>query len=102
MRILIALSLLCGSLPGQVSYDRLLKGAAEPRTWLSYSGGYMSQRYSPLGQITPQNVKSLELKWVFQAESLQKFETSPLAIDGILYLTQPPNDVVALDGRTGR
>ena len=67
-----------------------------------YSGTYMSQRYSALDQIAPRNVKTLEQKWVFQAESLQKFETTPLVMDGIMYLTQPPNDVVALDARTGR
>jgi alcohol dehydrogenase (cytochrome c) len=102
MRLLAVLALVCGSLPAQVTSDRLLRTAEEPRNWLTYSGGYMSQRYSTLGQITPENVKLLEQKWVFQAESLQKFETTPLAIDGILYVTQPPNDVVALDGRTGR
>jgi alcohol dehydrogenase (cytochrome c) len=102
MRGLLLLSLVCGSLPAQITYDRLLHAADEPRNWLTYSGNYMSQRYSALSQITPQNVKTLEQKWVFQADSLQKFETTPLAIDGILYLTQPPNDVLALDGRTGR
>jgi alcohol dehydrogenase (cytochrome c) len=101
-RALLMLSLVCGSLSAQISSDRLLHAAQEPRNWLTYSGSYMSQRYSTLGQITPQNVKALEQKWVFQAESLQKFETTPLVIDGVIYLTQPPNDVLALDGRTGR
>ena len=86
----------------QVTSDRLVNAAAEPRNWLTYSGTYMSQRYSTLDQITPGNVAKLEQKWVFQAESLQKFETTPLVLDGVMYLTQPPNDVVALDARTGR
>ena len=43
----------------------------------------MSQRYSSLDQITPQNVKNLELKWVFQARSLEKFEATPLVVDGV-------------------
>ncbi|HEY1339115.1 MAG TPA: PQQ-dependent dehydrogenase, methanol/ethanol family [Bryobacteraceae bacterium] len=94
--------LIAASLPAQVSYDRLLHAAEEPHNWLTYSGSYMSQRYSPLGRITPQNVKTLEQKWVYQVESLQKLETSPLAVDGVLYITQPPNDVIAIDGRTGR
>jgi alcohol dehydrogenase (cytochrome c) len=101
-RVFLLLSLAYGSLSAQVSYDRLLHAGNEPRNWLTYSGGYMSQRYSPLDQITPANVKSLEQKWVFQAESLQKFEASPLVVDGVMYVTQPPNDVVALDGKTGR
>jgi glucose dehydrogenase len=61
----------------------------------------MSQRHSRLAQITKANVNRLELKWVFQAQSLQSFEATPLVVDGVMYLTQPPNDVVALDARTG-
>jgi alcohol dehydrogenase (cytochrome c) len=94
--------LLPGILAAQVSYERLTLAAQDPRNWLMYSGTYMSQRYSTLDQIAPGNVRMLEQKWVFQAESLQKFETTPLVLDGIMYLTQPPNDVVALDARTGR
>ena len=62
----------------------------------------MSQRYSPLDQITPQNVKNLELQWIFQARSLEKFEATPLVVDGVMYTVQAPNDVVALDAVTGR
>src|SRR5262249_46371073 len=43
-----------------------------------------------------------ELTWVFQAESLEKLETTPLVVDGVMYITQPPSDVVALDAKTGR
>ena len=94
--------LLPGVLCAQVTSERLLRAPEEPQNWLTYSGSYMSQRYSPLKQIDSANVKNLELKWVFQAQSLQKFETTPLVIDGIMYLTQSPNDVVALDAKTGR
>jgi alcohol dehydrogenase (cytochrome c) len=90
------------SLLGQVTYDRLLHADREPQHWLTYSGTYSAQRYSPLDQITPANVGALEQKWVFQVNSLQKFEATPLVVDGVMYLTQPPNDVVALDARTGR
>ena len=86
----------------QISFERLLRAADEPQNWLTYSGGYFSQRYSQLRQLTPGNVKNLEQQWVFQAESLEKFETTPLVADGIMYLTQPPSDAVALDAKTGR
>ena len=62
----------------------------------------MSQRHSLLTQITPANVKNLELQWVFQAHSLEKFEATPLVVDGVLYTVQAPNDVVAIDAVTGR
>ena len=96
------LLLVAGSLSAQVSFERLLNADKEPHNWLTYSGSMMSQRYSPLAQITPQNVKNLELQWVYQARSLEKFEATPLVVDGILYTVQAPNDVVALDAVTGR
>jgi len=101
---LIALSL-CLAIPvlhAQVSSQRLAGAASEPRNWLTYSGTYASQRYSTLRQLTPDNVKQLEQKWIFQAESLEKFEATPLVVDGVMYLTQAPSDAVALDAKTGR
>ena len=91
-----------GILFGQVTYERLLLPDKEPGNWLTYSRTYHSQHYSPLDQITRENVKGLELKWVFQARSLEKFEATPLVVDGVMYLTQAPNDIVALDAKTGR
>ena len=89
-------------LAAQVSFERLLNAADEPHNWLTYSGTYSSTRYSLLEQITPDNVDELELAWVFQAQSLEKFESTPLVVDGIMYLTEAPNTVVALDARRGR
>jgi alcohol dehydrogenase (cytochrome c) len=86
----------------QVTDERLLHAAGEPQNWLTYSGSYSSQRYSRLDQITPANVKNLEMKWVFQADSIQKMEATPIVVDGVMYVTQAPNDVVALDAKTGR
>src|SRR6266581_743490 len=97
----LLLILVSGCLSAQVSFDRLLNADKEPHNWLTYSGSVMSQRYSALGQITPQNVKNLELQWVFQARSLEKFEATPLVVDGVMYTVQAPNDVVALDAATG-
>jgi alcohol dehydrogenase (cytochrome c) len=87
---------------GQVTFDRILEANKEPQNWLTYSGTEMSQRHSLLTQITPANVKDLELQWVFQAHSLEKFEATPLVVNGILYTVQAPNDVVAIDAVTGR
>jgi alcohol dehydrogenase (cytochrome c) len=89
-------------LHAQVSNERLFRAAAEPQNWMMYSGTYASQRYSTLAQIHGGNVKGLELKWVFQAESLEKFETTPLVVDGIMYITQAPSDALALDAKSGR
>ena len=100
-----ALLLIAGALAGQklpVTYDRLLHADREPGNWLTYSGTYSSWRYSPLNQINTGNVKDLHVKWLFQGRSQDKFETTPLVVDGIMYLTRPENDVFALDAETGR
>jgi alcohol dehydrogenase (cytochrome c) len=94
--------LLAGSAAGQVSFDRLLNAEKEPQNWLTYSGTMKSQRHSLLTQITPANVRNLELQWVFQARSLEKFEATPLVVNGVMYTVQAPNDIVALDALTGR
>jgi alcohol dehydrogenase (cytochrome c) len=104
-RALLLVSLtgcLAGSLGAQVSFDRLLNAGKEPQNWLTYSGSMMSQRHSPLTQITPENVKNLELQWVYQARSLEKYEATALVVDGVMYTVQAPNDVIALDAATGR
>jgi alcohol dehydrogenase (cytochrome c) len=93
------------SLAGQgvpVTYDRLLGADKEAGNWLMYSRTYNGWRFSPLDQINTQNVKNLHMKWMFQGRHFEKFETTPLVIDGIMYLTRPENDVFALDAETGR
>ena len=67
-----------------------------------YGGDYFSSRYSMLSQITPANVKSLSLAWVYQSPVAGSWQPTPLVVDGIMYLTQRPNDVIALDAITGR
>jgi hypothetical protein len=63
------------------------------------------QPYSTLSQITTDNVKNLELQWVLQVQqrgNSDKWEASPLVVDGVMYTVRPPNDVVAVDAVTGR
>jgi len=93
------------SLSGQslpVTYERLLHADKETGNWLMYSHTYNSWRFSPLNQINTENVKNLRVKWLFQGRHQEKFETTPLVVDGIMYLTRPENDVFAVDAQTGR
>src|SRR4030095_8541340 len=90
------------SLQAQVTFDRVLGAEREPHNWLSYSGTLFNQRFSPLTQITTANAKNLQLQWVWQARSLEKFEATALVVEGVLYTVQAPNDVIALDAETGR
>src|SRR5713101_8475352 len=87
---------------GQVTYERLLNAGKEPGNWMTYSGSYRSWRYSSLDQITRQTASRLKVEWVYQMPTPLMVETTPLVVDGIMYLTEPPSNVVALDAATGR
>jgi alcohol dehydrogenase (cytochrome c) len=102
-RALAAVWLSCWMpLGAQVSYDRLLRADREPQNWLTYAGSYKSWRYSALDQIRTTNAKNLELKWIYQLDTTDKFEASPLVVDGAMYFSEPPSDVIAVDAKTGR
>jgi alcohol dehydrogenase (cytochrome c) len=103
-RCTLPLFVVCASyhLHAQVSYDRIAHASSEPRNWLTYAGTYNSQRYSVLSQITPVNVTNLELKWVLQDQVIGAWQSNPLVVDGIMYVTERPNDVMAVDAKTGR
>jgi alcohol dehydrogenase (cytochrome c) len=80
----------------------LLDGLANPARWLTYSGDYSGARFSPLKEITAANVDQLAAQWTFQTGVVNKFEATPLVIDGTLYVTGALNHAWAIDGRTGK
>src|SRR5579864_7348957 len=98
----VLIGLFCVAAPGQVTFQRLVQAQREPQNWLTYNGNLGSTHHSSLDQINAANVANLDLKWVSQAQSLEKFEATPLVVDGVMYVTEPPNTVVAIDTRTGR
>jgi alcohol dehydrogenase (cytochrome c) len=112
VRVAIALLVFATiSVQAQITFDRLLHTEKEPQNWLTYSGNMWGQRYSLLNQINAGNVKNLELQWLWQAPSLEKYETTSIVVDGILYTIQAPTNtntadgntqIVALDAVTGR
>ena len=88
------------------TYEDHLADEANGADWLSYSGGYKSHRFSPLSQINTANVDQLKVMWAYQMQptgisgaGLQ--ETTPVVSDGIMYLTESPSSVTALDARSG-
>jgi alcohol dehydrogenase (cytochrome c) len=102
MKTLVLLLVSAWPLAAQVPYERILSAHSEPESWLTYSGTYNAQRYSTLDQIRRENVSRLQPAWIYQIRARHKFETSPLVVDGVMYITEPPSDVTALDLRTGR
>jgi alcohol dehydrogenase (cytochrome c) len=71
-----------------------------PGDWPTYSGNVNGNRYSALSSIDAKNVSSLRPAWIHPLPYFG-LETTPLVIDGVMYVTGP-NQVQALDARTGR
>ena len=79
--------------------------------WPDYGRGPAGQRYSPLAQITPQNVTQLQPAWTYRTGDVRgrpgdpeetTFEVTPLKVGNRLFLCTPHQDVVALDATTGQ
>jgi len=86
----------------QVTSTRLRLAAAEPANWLTYSGNTQGHRFSSLAQIATENVQRLKPVWLYQVQDLNAFQTSPIVVDGVMYISEPPSHATALDTRTGR
>lgn len=115
--IVLSLSLIClgGVATGQVrsseietssfepvTWERLVNAEEEPQNWLMYSGTFDSKRHSRLDQVHNRNVRRLELKWTYQLSALDRAETTPLVVDGVMFITEAPSNVIAVDAVTGR
>ncbi len=85
-----------------VTWQRLVNAADEPENWMMYSGTLDSQRYSRLDQINTGNVTELEMKWSYQIPVIDRAETVPTVVDGIMFITEAPSNLAAVDAQTGR
>ena len=85
-----------------VTWERLVNAESEPENWMMYSGTLDSQRYSRLDQINTNNVTELEMKWSYQIPVIDRAETVPTVVDGIMFITEAPSNLTAVDARTGR
>ena len=87
-----------------------IQGISVGRDWPAYGGSWASKRFSPLAQITPDNVSKLERVWTYHTGDLPsedakgKYspETTPIEIGENLYLCSAKNIIISLDSATGR
>jgi quinohemoprotein ethanol dehydrogenase len=86
----------------QVDNNRLLSADETPEDWLSYGRNYQEDRFSPLSQITKSNIDSLGLVWSINLGTTRGIETTPIVVDGIMYITGPWSMVYAIDARKGQ
>ncbi len=77
---------------------------AQPTDWKQWGGDTGVSRYSPLAQITSENVSQLKPVWVYDPGTFgRSWEDTPLLVDGLLYIADPKTtDVVALEPETGK
>src|SRR3989449_2375289 len=91
-----------GPSPNTMVTGDMLQKAASSGDWLMYGHNYWNNRFSPLSAINASNVKNLVPRMVLQTgtEKLGSFETTPVVVNGIMYVTPPvtpTNDVMAYD-----
>jgi quinohemoprotein ethanol dehydrogenase len=84
-----------------VTSERLTKANTEPGQWMSVGRTYDEQRFSPLAQINKDNIAKLGLAWFADFDTNRGQEATPLAIDGVLYLSTAWSKVRAYDARNG-
>ncbi len=86
------------SIPNARANEDLIKRSGNPADWVMPARTYNGQRFSPLKQITADNVGRLQVAWTFSTGVLRGHEGAPLVVDDVMYLITPfPNTVYALD-----
>lgn len=84
-----------------VDFERLLAADSEPGQWMSTGRTYGEQHYSPLAAINRDNVANLSLAWYADFNIARGQESTPLVVDGVLYVTTAWSNVLAFDAATG-
>src|ERR671932_1618014 len=91
--------------PSPVAQAAVPAGSPAGAEWMTYGGNYFNQRYSSLNQINTTNVANLKGAWTFHTGAMSagtSFESTPVVVGGVMYVTGPQSQVWALDARTGQ
>ncbi|NKB33975.1 MAG: PQQ-dependent dehydrogenase, methanol/ethanol family [Pseudomonadales bacterium] len=95
------LSLVSFAQQSTVVNDAAMASTNQNGNWLSYGRTHSEQRFSPLTQITKENVASLQPDWYFPIPNSRSLVATPLVVDGVIYFIASLNVVRALDATTG-
>jgi PQQ-dependent dehydrogenase (methanol/ethanol family) len=87
--------------PSSVTQDMLNRAAGDANNFLHTNGDYTQKRYHPAAQINTSNVRRLRPAWIFQTEIKESLETSPIVVNGVMYVTTSFSQVYALNAQTG-
>jgi quinohemoprotein ethanol dehydrogenase len=105
--VVLAALLLTAPVANAVPADQPGPAPGDPvgNNWMVNGGNYFNQRYSALNQITTGNIANLKGAWVYHTggnSAATSFETTPVVVDGTMYLTGPQSQVYAVDATTGQ
>jgi quinohemoprotein ethanol dehydrogenase len=108
--VCVALGLSCGCKapadtavkPGDVTEARIISEAAAGNNWLLNGRTFDEGHFSPLKQITDQNVSALGLAWFLDIDSAMGVVSEPIVVDGVIYVSAPMSKVYAVDAVSGR
>ncbi len=78
-----------------------ISAASAAEEWLTYGGTYDEQRHSKLDQINKENVGQLGVAWTYDLATNRGVESTPIVVDGVMYVTSAWSVVYALDAKTG-
>src|SRR6266853_2681471 len=84
-----------------VTQDQLNAADKNAKNFLLTNVNYAQSRFHPSRQIGRDNVKNLHVAWIFQTDVKESLETSPIVLDGVMYVTTSFSHVYALDPKTG-
>lgn len=99
----VTVGLLASASGPALADDALNRAMQVDSNWATYGRTYDNTRFSPLNQITDQNVGQLKLAYAFQLGALRSNEATPIVIGDTMYISSSsgPRSVYALDARTG-
>ena len=110
--VLASIAFITKSIPGTPLHIAKVVGAVQDQQiaivadnsgdWLTYGRNYGEERFSPLGQITKDNVGQLGLAWSINLGTSRGIEATPLVVDGIMFISGPWSIVYAIDTRKGK
>src|SRR4030081_463164 len=87
--------------PSNVTQDMLSRAANDGNNFLHTNGDYTQKRYHPAAQGNASNVRRLRPAWIFQTDVKESMETSPIVVNGVMYVTTSFSQVYALNAQTG-
>ena len=93
---------MAGTAPAaNVTQAMLNNAAGDSKNFLATNGNYAQTRFHPADQITTANIKKLKVAWIFQTDIRESMETSPIIVNGVMYVTTSFDHLYALNAQTG-